>query len=103
MHDFWQFHGWLFILTMFFFPRLTMLFATTVGGGFLYWVGWLIVPRFTVAILATILFYEHNVTLLIFTWLWALGGETGEKTVISGSTGSTKTQDSQTPSHKSRS
>ena len=82
MHDFWDYHGFLFILAMFFFPRLTMLFATTVGGGFLYWLGWLFAPRFTVAILATILFHEHNVGLLIFTWIWALSGEVTEKTVI---------------------
>lgn len=82
MNNFWDYHGWLFILAMLFFPRLTMLFATTVGGGFLYWLGWLLAPRLTVAILATILFHEHNTVLLIVTWIWALGGETTEKTVI---------------------
>jgi len=88
MNNFWDYHGWLFILAMFFFPRLTMLFATTVGGGFLYWLGWLLAPRLTVAILATILFHEHNTVLLIFTWIWALGGETTEKTVIRSKTSS---------------
>lgn len=86
MYNFWDYHGFLFILAMFFFPRLTMLFATTVGGGFLYWLGWLVAPRLTVAIIATSLFYEHNVVLLIFTWIWALGGEFGEKIVIKSRT-----------------
>lgn len=86
MHNFWDYHGFLFILAMFFFPRLTMLFATTVGGGFLYWLGWLVAPRLTVAIIATSLFYEHNVVLLIFTWIWALGGEFGEKATIKSRT-----------------
>lgn len=86
MYNFWDYHGILFILAMFFFPRLTMLFATTVGGGFFYWLGWLVAPRLTVAIIATSLFYEHNVVLLIFTWIWALGGEFGEKTVIKSRT-----------------
>jgi uncharacterized membrane protein (DUF106 family) len=81
MNNFWDYHGWLFILAMFFFPRLTMLFATTVGGGLLYWLGWFFLPRFTVAIIATTLFYENNVVLLIFTWLWALTGEATEKSV----------------------
>lgn len=82
MYNFWEYHGLLFILCMFFFPRLTMLFATTTGGGLLYWLGWIFAPRLTVAILATMLFYQHNVLLLIFTWIWALGGESGEKTIV---------------------
>lgn len=41
MHNFWDYHGILFILAMFFFPRLTMLFATTVGGGF-FLLAWLV-------------------------------------------------------------
>lgn len=79
MNNFWDFHGYGFILAMFFFPRLTMLFATTFGGGFFYWVGWLFAPRLTVAIIATILFHDHNFALLVFTWLWAIGGEFTEK------------------------
>lgn len=79
MNNFWDYHDLLFIITMFLFPRLTMLFATTVGGGFIYWLGWLAFPRLTVAIIATTLFYEHNVALLILTWLWAIMGEFCEK------------------------
>ena len=41
--DFWQHHGIWFIVFMFFFPRLTMLFAT-VWGGWLWWLGWLLAP-----------------------------------------------------------
>ena len=79
MNDFWNYHGLLFIIAMFIFPRLTMLFATTVGGGFLYFLGWIIAPRLTVAIIATTLFYEHNVILLMLTWIWAIFGEVLEK------------------------
>ena len=82
MHNFWNYHSFLFVFFMFFFPRLTMLFATTTGGGLLYWLGWLFAPRFTVAIIATILFYQNNEILLIFTWIWALFGETTEKVII---------------------
>lgn len=81
--NFWDYHGWLFILAMFFFPRLTMLFATAAGGGFWYWVGWLFAPRLTVAILATYFFWESNTVLVVFTWVWALGGESTEKRAAS--------------------
>ena len=76
--NFWDYHGWGFIFCMFFFPRLTMLFAT-VWGGFWWWIGWFFVPRLTVAILATMYFSDQNLVLVVFTWLWALCGEGSEK------------------------
>ena len=82
MTDFWEVHGVWFILFMCFFPRLTMLFATTVGGGFFYWLGWLFAPRLTVAILATYLFGHTNTVLVVFAWLWAVTGEGTEKVAV---------------------
>ena len=79
MHNFWDYHGWWFIIAMFFFPRLTMLFSTTVGSGFWYWTGWLLAPRLTVAIIATSLFWDQNTALVVVTWIWALSGESVEK------------------------
>jgi hypothetical protein len=76
--DFWDYHGYGFILCMFFFPRLTMLFAT-VCGGWLWWLGWFLAPRLTVAIIATTHFWQENTVLCVLTWLWALGLETAEK------------------------
>lgn len=76
--DFWDVHGIGFILAMCFFPRLTLLFATA-HGGCLWWLGWVFAPRLTVAIIATGLYWEHNKFLIILTWIWALGGEGGEK------------------------
>lgn len=73
--NFWDVHGVLFIVVMYFFPRIAMLLATTVGGGILYWVGWLFVPRLTVAILASHCFWVTNPVLVILTWLWALAKE----------------------------
>lgn len=72
MYNFWHYHGVGFLILMLFFPRLTMLFGTVVGGGLLYWVGWLFCPRFTVAVLATILFHDHNMVLIVFAWLAVL-------------------------------
>ena len=51
--DFWQVHGWLFLIAAAVFPRLTMLFAVSVPFGLLAWAGWLFVPHLTVAVLAT--------------------------------------------------
>lgn len=77
--NFWNTHTIWFILAMFFFPRLTMLFATTFGGGFWYWLGWFFAPRLTVAIIATMLYGQSNTFLVVLTWLWALSGESTEK------------------------
>ena len=83
MTDFWQVHGLWFVFFMCCFPRLTMLFATTAGGGLLYWLGWFFAPRLTVAILATTYFWQTNTTLCVFAWIWAFAGEAGEKVTIS--------------------
>jgi len=83
--NFWDLHGLLFVFFMCFFPRLTMLFATAVGstfGGPLFWIGWLLVPRLTVAIIGTTLYWDTNPIVCILSWLWALGGESSEKKVV---------------------
>jgi hypothetical protein len=82
MYNFWDNHTVLFILGMFIFPRLTMLFATTFGGGILYWFGWFFAPRLTVAVIATILYREQNPVLVVLSWIWALSGEFCEKETI---------------------
>jgi len=77
--NFWDYHGFVFIFFMFFFPRLTMLFATTMTYGVLSWLGWLFLPRLTVAIFATMTYWNANMILVIFTWIWAFSGESAEK------------------------
>ena len=79
--NFWDIHGLFFIFFMCFFPRLTLLFAT-VWGGFLWWLGLIFVPRITVAILATLTYWNTNPIIVIFAWIWALAGETIEKTIV---------------------
>lgn len=66
--DFWIVHGWGFILCMLFFPRLTMLFGTAVTASFgvLGWVGWVLAPRLTVAIIATTMYWDMNPVLVVF-------------------------------------
>ena len=80
--DFWVAHSWGFVLCMCFFPRLTMLLGTAVIFGPLAWIGWFIMPRLTCAIFATSIYWDANPTLVVFTWLWALGGELTEKKVV---------------------
>lgn len=83
--NFWDLHGFFFIFFMMFFPRLTMLFGTSVWavfGGPLFWIVWLLAPRLTVGIIATSLYWDTNPILCVFTWLWALSGESTEKRVI---------------------
>ena len=80
INDFWDYHGLWFILFLLLFPRLTMLFAT-VWGGFLWWIGWFFIPHLTVAILATINFWDSNPVLVILTWIWACIGDIGDTAV----------------------
>jgi len=79
--NFWDIHGFIFIFFMFFCPRLTMLIATSVLFPFnvLIFAGWLLVPRLTVAIIATTIYWHTNPALCVFTWIWALSGEACEK------------------------
>jgi|FreactcultureFD7_1027221.scaffolds.fasta_scaffold07883_2 hypothetical protein len=83
MDEFYDFHDGWFLLFMFFFPRATMLFWTTVGAGPLYWLGWLMAPRFTVAVIATHCFGHENTDIVVFAWIWAFFGEVIEKAQIS--------------------
>lgn len=80
--NFWYVHGVLFVVFMFFFPRLTLLFSTVAAGGILWWVGWLVAPRLLVAILATDAYWRANPVLVVLAWFWALGGEGAEKRIV---------------------
>lgn len=78
--DFWDVHGFWFVLAMMFFPRLTMLFGTAVLSGFWPWMGWVFAPRLSVAIFATSKYWDTNPVLVAITWFWALtAGSSAEK------------------------
>ena len=66
------------------FPRLTMLFMgiCAAWSGPLFWVGWVLAPRITVAVLATCCYWGTNPILCVITWIWALGGEGGKKSTV---------------------
>jgi len=80
--DFWDVHGFWFILFMFFFPRLTLLFSSVPFGGFFWWLGWIFAPRILVAILATMAYAQTNIILVVLSWFWALALEAKEKQTV---------------------
>ena len=79
--SFWQHHGIFFLFFIFFFPRLTMLVTGIcfAWSGILFWLGWIFLPRLTVAILATTVYWHTNPILCVISWLWAISGEAAEK------------------------
>ena len=85
--DFFVKHGWLFLISVALFPRLTLLISGLIVGsvefgGLLWWLGFFFAPRILVATLATIAYWHTNQLLVVFAWLIALGGESSEKFVI---------------------
>jgi len=76
--NFWDVHGWLFLVAIAIFPRLTMLIAVTTPFGWLAWLGWAIAPHLTVAILATNYYWDTNPILCIVAWVMAVGGTATE-------------------------
>ena len=78
--DFFQYHSWIVLFFLAVFPRLTLLLAGFVTGGFLWWVGWLILPRFLIAILS-LPYWSSNPVLVIIAWILAFAGTSGEAKV----------------------
>jgi hypothetical protein len=80
--DFWNIHGIFFLVFMAIFPRLTLLFSSVPFGGLFWWLSFFFAPRFLVAILATVAYWNTNKILVIISWLFAVGGESSEKYYI---------------------
>ena len=80
--DYWDRHGVFFLFFITLFPRLTLLFSSVPFGGVLWWLGLIFAPRLTVAILATLAYWEMNPVLVIISWMVAFSGESGEKVVL---------------------
>ncbi len=72
-----------FLVFVTIFPRLTLLFSSVAFGGILWWIGFFIAPRLLVALLATKAYWMTNPVLVMIAWLVAIGGESGEKFIIS--------------------
>ena len=80
--NFWQVHGVFFLIFITIFPRLTLFFSSVAFGGLFWWLGFIFAPRFLVAILATVAYWNTNKILVIISWLLAIGGESSEKYYI---------------------
>jgi hypothetical protein len=80
--NYWENHGVFFLIFITLFPRLTLLFSSIPFGGVLWWLGLIFAPRLLVATLATITYWEVNPVLVVISWLVAISGETGEKSVL---------------------
>ena len=80
--DYWNLHGFWFLVFITFFPRLTLLFSSVPFGGLFWWLGFIFAPRLLVAILATVGYWNTNKILVIASWLIAIGGESSEKYYI---------------------
>jgi hypothetical protein len=76
--DFWSQHGWLFLVFLAAFPRLTMLLAVSTPFGWLHWLGWLFAPHLLVALLATYYYWETNPLLCVGAWILGVAATFGE-------------------------
>lgn len=77
--SYWSHHGVLLLAFLTFFPRLTLLLSSIPSGGILWWLSWLVAPRYLVSVLATVHYWQTNPILVTVSWLIAIGGETSEK------------------------
>lgn len=79
--DFWQQHGWLFLIGCAFFPRITTLFFSAASFGLWSILGWIFAPHFLVAFLATTYYWHTNPILVMIAWGFAFAGTGGEAKV----------------------
>ena len=78
MEGYWTNNSIFFLIGLTFFPRISLLFCK-IYGNLLFWIGWFFLPRITIAILATYFYSSTNPILVILSWLFAISGETAEK------------------------
>jgi hypothetical protein len=80
--SYWAHHGVFLLIFLTFFPRLTLLFSSLPFGGLWWWLGFFFLPRYLVAMLATISYGLVNPFLVTCAWVVALAGESTEKYVV---------------------
>jgi hypothetical protein len=80
--NYWENHGVFLLIFITIFPRLTLLISSIPFGGLFWWLGFIFAPRLLVAILATMTYWEVNPVLVVISWLVAISGESGEKSVL---------------------
>jgi hypothetical protein len=80
--NFWHDHGVFFLIFMMIFPRLTLLFATSVTFGVFAWIGWLIGPRVVAAYYASVFYWDSNPFLVAIAWVLSISTLLGWAGVI---------------------
>jgi hypothetical protein len=80
--SYWSRHGVLLLFFLSMFPRLTLLLSSIPFGGLWWWLGFIFVPRYLIAMLATINYGFTNPLLVTVAWVFALAGESTEKYVV---------------------
>lgn len=75
-----EFHGVWFLICIALWPRITMLVTGICAaiGGPLFWLGFVLFPHITVAILATSIYWNTNPVLCCIAWWVAFAGTVGE-------------------------
>ena len=79
--EYWDIHGWIFLLGCIIFPRLTLLFSGVVTGGFTICFSWFFMPHILVAILS-LSYWSTNPLLVIAAWICAIIGTMIEGTLV---------------------
>ena len=75
--DFLTNHSVLTLIFLAIFPRITLLVASSVTGGFFWWLGWLFAPHFLVAILS-MAYWDTDPVLVVIAWIMACVGSGSE-------------------------
>ena len=78
MDNFWIYHGFLLLIGLTLFPRLSILMCN-IPGGLFFWIIWIVFPRIVIAFYASILYFDTNPILVFLSWIIALSGESTEK------------------------
>tara|TARA_Y100000310_G_scaffold308553_1_gene351785 strand:+ start:10202 stop:10513 length:312 start_codon:yes stop_codon:yes gene_type:complete len=81
VNDFWEVHGFLFVLGLMFLPRITVIFFSVVTGGPFFWLGFILFPRVVIIILAG-QYWDTNPVFVFFAALWCYVGESLEKSIL---------------------
>jgi len=71
--NFFTHHPWYVLIFLVIFPRLTLLIASFVTGGLLWWLGWVFCPYFLIAILS-LPYFNTNPVLVVIAWILAFSG-----------------------------
>lgn len=79
--NFFDEHGWITLICLAVFPRLTLLIASFATGGVLWWLGWVFTPHLLVAILS-IPYWSENPVLVVIAWIVALAGTSVESKTV---------------------